>query len=173
MRAADPDVDVVLAEATQTWFPGVAEFNDLARRRREPTRRPAGSQVVVATTASSYDKDDDTWDTSHPNARGEVKIAAAVADGLSEVGVGPPAVRPLPDVPSDRGAAPRSAPSPATASSTLTWTGPPGATAQYVWGRDATSGERWRRLPVPGDRWRPGRRTSSPTDTATGTGCSR
>jgi len=38
---------------------------------------------------------------------------------------------------------------------TLTWTGPPGATAQYVWGRDVTSGERWRRIPfrVAGRQW--------------------
>lgn len=148
LHAVDPEVEVVLAEATQTWFPGVVEFNDLLDDVAAGAD-PSTGQVVVASTAFRYGWDADTWDTSHPNARGEVKIAAAVADGLSEVGVGPPAARPLPAVPVGPR---RGAEVGAVAGDgfmTLTWTGPPGATAQLIWGRDATTNERWRRYPFP------------------------
>lgn len=154
VHGVDPEVDVVLAEATQTWFAGVADFNDLLGDVAAAAD-PSAGQVVVARTASGYDLDADTWDTSHPNAQGEVKIAAAVADSLSELGVGPPATRPLPDPP----VGPRTGAEVAAVAGdgfvTLTWAGPPGATAQYVWGRDVTSGDRWRRLPfrVAGRTW--------------------
>ncbi|MDZ5620563.1 GDSL-type esterase/lipase family protein [Nocardioides sp. HM23] len=148
VHAADLEVDVVLAEATQTWFPGVTEFNDLLDDVASEVDDATG-QVVVARTAARYASDADTWDTSHPNAQGEVKIAAAVADGLSEVGVGPPASRPLPAVP----VGPRSGAEVTAVAGdgfiTLAWTGPPGATAQLVWGRDVTADERWHRFPFP------------------------
>jgi lysophospholipase L1-like esterase len=157
IRAADPTADVVLAEATQTWFGGVSAFNglldDVASEADEP-----GSRVVLARTASRYDQDADTWDNSHPNARGEVKIAAAVADALAGIGVGPPADRPLPavQVGPRTGAELRAVAG--IGAATLTWSGPPGATAQYVWQRDVTQGTRWRRLPlqVAGPTWTAG-----------------
>jgi lysophospholipase L1-like esterase len=154
VRAADPDVDLVLAEATQRWFPGVPAFNTLLDEVASTADEP-GSRVVVAQTATGYDKYDDTWDTSHPNARGEVRIAAAVADGLSGIGIGPPADRPLPVVPlGPRRGAELSADA-GIGAATLRWTGPPGATAQYVWQRDVTRGGPWRRLPsqVTGRSW--------------------
>ena len=154
LHAADPDIEVVLAEATQTWFSGVEEFNDLLDDVAADTDTEAGG-VVAAQTATRYDRDADTWDTSHPNARGEVKIAAAIADGLSAIGVGPPAERPLPAVLVGPRSGARVSAVAGDGFVTLTWTGPPGATAQYVWGRDVTSGERWRRIPfrVAGRQW--------------------
>ncbi|KAA1429059.1 GDSL-type esterase/lipase family protein [Nocardioides antri] len=154
VHAVDPEVDVVLAEATQTWFPGVVGFNGLLHDVAAAADTPTG-RVVVARTAAGYDRDADTWDTSHPNAQGEVKIAAAVADTLSGIGVGPPAARPLPDVP----VGPRTGAEVAAVAGdgyvTLAWAGPSGATAQYVWTRDASSSEPWRRLPfrVTGQSW--------------------
>ena len=55
--------------------------------------------MVVADADVGYDDFSDTWDGAHPNARGELKIAAAVADALHELGIGPLADRPLPTVP--------------------------------------------------------------------------
>jgi lysophospholipase L1-like esterase len=140
-RAADPEVDLVLAEATQHWFTNVPEFNadveDLVALSTDDSR------VTVAHTATDYDKYADTWDTSHPNARGEVRIAAAVADSLAAIGVGPPAARPLVMPPVGPRTPPVVRATPADGSVQLTWTDPPGATSEYIWGRDATVGEAW------------------------------
>lgn len=156
-RSAKPTVDVVLAEATQHWFAGVPELN-AGLDEVAASSTSADSAVVVADTATGYQPGPDTWDNSHPNARGEVRIAAAVADSLHLLGVGPPAARPLalPQVGPRTGAwlSARAG----DGSAELQWTGPPGATAQYVWLRDRTLGEPWRRLPVPvtGSSWSTG-----------------
>ena len=57
------------------------------------------SRVVLADAAAGYDESQDTFDGAHPNSHGELKIAAAVEDALSEIGIGTPADRPLPDLP--------------------------------------------------------------------------
>lgn len=153
-RSADPGVPIVLAEVTQTWFGGVPDLNS-----RLPAVAAAESAVapgvVVADTDAGYDHFTHTWDGSHPNAVGEAMIAAAVADALSTLDVGPPASRAFAQIPLGPRVAPRLAATPADGGATLSWTGPPGATAQYVWLRDVTAGEEWRRLPfpVPGSTW--------------------
>ena len=154
VREAAPTTSVVLAEATQTWFPTVPAFNELLAEVAGTADQPA-ARVALARTAADYDRDADTWDNSHPNARGEVKIAAAVADALSEIGVGPPADRPLPVVRVGPRTGARLSATARVRGARLTWRGPPGATAQYVWQRDLTRGKRWRRLPltVDGRRW--------------------
>ena len=152
-RSADPTVDLVLAEATQHWFTSVPEFNAALASLEDLSTEE--SRVVLARTSVGYARDADTWDTSHPNARGEVRIAAAVADSMHVLGIGPAAVRPLVLPP----VGPRTAAVVEAVAGdgaiTLTWSGPPGATAQYVWGRDVTAGERWQRLPWPvtGSSW--------------------
>lgn len=97
-RSANADVDMVLGEVAQTWVAGALELNarlhEIAAELDSPQAR-----VVVAETADGFFRRRDTYDNSHPNARGEVKIAAAVADALSRTGLGAPAVRPLPSVP--------------------------------------------------------------------------
>lgn len=121
----------MLAEATQTWSPGVPDFN-----ARLPQLAAAasltGAPVVVADADTGYDAFAHTWDEAHPNAAGEVRIAAAVADALAGLGVGPPASRPLPVVPLGPRLAPLLRAVPGDGAATLTWTGPPGATAQLV-----------------------------------------
>ncbi|NYJ01053.1 lysophospholipase L1-like esterase [Nocardioides thalensis] len=153
-RTADPTVDVVLAEATQSWFPAVPELN--ARLRSVAAAATTdGSRVVVAATAAGHDALADTWDGSHPNARGEVRIAWAVADALHGLGVGPAADRAVPFPPVGPRSGARLSAVPRDASATLAWTGPPGATSQYVWVRDVTAGQAWTRLPfrVAGGAW--------------------
>ncbi len=58
----------------------------------------AESPVVVARVADGYVPSRDNWDEAHPNARGEVRIAAAFADALAEpLRVGRTYRRPLPE----------------------------------------------------------------------------
>lgn len=94
IRQGNPDVKVVLAAATQSWFADVPEFNEGLETLAPSLSTPA-SPVVFADVASGYEVGENTWDGSHPNARGEVRIAASVADALASIGVGPPAERPL------------------------------------------------------------------------------
>ena len=151
-RAEDPTVDLVLAEATQTWREGVPEFNSRLDVLADELATDTSSVVSADTDDDAnpdggYDEYADTWDTAHPNARGEVKIAAAVADALSTMGIGPAATRPLPTVPLGPRSAPVLAVTPGDRAATLSWAGPPGATGVYVWVRDVTKGEPWQRLP--------------------------
>jgi lysophospholipase L1-like esterase len=153
-RSADPGVKMVLAEGTQTWFSGVPEFNS-----QLPDVAEAASAVepgvVVADTDDGYERFGHTWDQSHPNAVGEAMIAAAVVDALATLDIGPPASRPIAAVPLGPRVAPLLAATPGDGGATLSWTGPPGATAQFVWLRDLTAGDAWHRLPWPvtGSAW--------------------
>jgi lysophospholipase L1-like esterase len=153
-RSVDPAVQMVLAEATQSWFPGAPEFNALLPEVAASASAEAPG-VVVADTGSGHDRYAHTWDESHPNAVGEAMIAAGVADALATLGIGPPASRPLPEVPLGPRVAPLLAATPGDGGATLSWTSPPGATAEFVWLRDVTAGEGWRRLPwsVTGSVW--------------------
>lgn len=153
-----PDVDVIIGEVTQTWmtFDGTpkahtlnAALPDLAARLSTPA-----SRVRVARTADGY-VEADTYDSSHPAASGEMKIAAAVADALHDLGVGRAFPRPLASVPS----APRGPLSisvtPQVHAAALAWSPVPGATSYDV--SRAVSGE-----------WRLIRRTTDTTMTAAG-----
>lgn len=141
-RSADPGVHVVLAEATQHWFSGVPAFN-AALGGVASELSTVDAPVVVARTADGYDAERDTWDNSHPNARGEVRIAAAVADALADLDVGGPAARPLDLPPVGSRQAPTAAVTAADEAVRLTWTGPPGATRHLLWSRDVTTDGAW------------------------------
>jgi lysophospholipase L1-like esterase len=141
-RSADPDVDVVLSEITQTWFSGAAELNALLADGAAELDS-VDSRVVLADTDSGYTQVGHTFDSSHPNALGEVLIAAAVGDSLADLGIGTPPGRPLPVVP----LGPR-IPSVLSGSlddrnATLSWTRSPGAATSELSMRDATAGSDW------------------------------
>ncbi|MBZ5736891.1 GDSL-type esterase/lipase family protein [Nocardioides mangrovi] len=145
-QAADPGVDVVLGQLSQSWIAGVPAYDDglAALAERGSTD---DSRVVVAQAPADYVEDVDTWDPAHPSAQGEVKIAASVADALAGLGIGDDYPRPLPavePVPLESGEL-TGAPAPGAA--VLTWTLPPGATTTIVWVRDVTTGEDWQRRP--------------------------
>ena len=78
-RSADPDVDLVLSEITQTWFSGAPELNALLAEGVYQMDSPE-SRVVLADADSGYTRSEHTFDGSHPNAQGEAMIAAAVGD---------------------------------------------------------------------------------------------
>ncbi|ATL25636.1 putative sugar acetyltransferase [Streptomyces formicae] len=57
------------------------------------------SPVTVAETAAEFLAGDHTWDGTHPNPNGELRIAAAFADAMaSRFGIGARYPRPYPDV---------------------------------------------------------------------------
>jgi lysophospholipase L1-like esterase len=143
-RAANPSVKVVLCHLTATWIAGVDQFNDLLDAAA-PGWSTSQSPVAVADTdagfvTSSQTVLGDTWDTVHPDARGEVKIAAAVSDALARLGIGTAYPRPLPAVPLGPRSAATVAATPGDGVADLTWTDPPGADSERVWLRDVTAG---------------------------------
>lgn len=151
-RSADPDVDVVLADLPQTWFDGVTELNDLLA---ETATQLDGvdSSVAIAHTAPGFTRSGHTYDGAHPNAQGEVVIAAAVADPLAALGVGAPAERPLPTVPVGPRIASALVGDVARGRVTLTWTRSPGARTTVVQRRDLTEGGSWVEVHQDDDLW--------------------
>jgi GDSL-like Lipase/Acylhydrolase family len=112
--------------------------------RRSPiavTAAPAGYSASATACA-------DTWDGTHPNAPGELKIASAVAGTLhSAFGLGAAYPRPLPQVPAGPQPPPLLTAQAAAGAVRLGWTASPGATGYWVW-RHAP-GQQWSRLPLP------------------------
>jgi len=145
-QAADPDLAVVLGEVTQTWL---AEAGPPARALNRALPSLAGrlttetSAVVVAEVAAGYTRSH-TYDDTHPTAAGEVRIAAAVADSLAELGVGVAYPRPLGAVRPTPSRAPVVTASPGPRRVTLRWRAAPGATGYAV---SYSDGGRWRALP--------------------------
>ncbi|WP_410614457.1 fibronectin type III domain-containing protein [Amycolatopsis sp. lyj-109] len=144
----------------------VADFN--ARLRRTAGElSTADSQVSVAETGQDIVPQADLWDGAHPNAQGEVKIAAAFADSLaSTLSVGTPYPRPYPPVPLGPQVEPRLTATPGNGQADLSWPLSPGATGYYVHTKDVTAGETtFTRLPFPvlGPMWTAGLLTNGHT----------
>jgi lysophospholipase L1-like esterase len=152
-HAGDPAVDVVLAEIVQTWVPGAAAVNDHLHQAAAEIDDPS-ARVLVAETADGFGRRHDTYDGTHPSARGEVVIASAVADGLARLGIGLPAPRPEPTVP----VGPRM---PVAVKGAvrhggvrLTWSPSPGADSYRVLYRRPAVSRRWSVVgDTPGRRW--------------------
>ncbi|MXM68042.1 hypothetical protein GR925_32560 [Streptomyces sp. HUCO-GS316] len=90
-RAANPRVRMVLlpvipnvrAESDSAFAAQVARFNELlAKTAADLDERR--SPLLLASPPESYDIHRDTYDGTHPNARGEHKIAAAFADAMHQ-----------------------------------------------------------------------------------------
>ncbi|MDE3721648.1 GDSL-type esterase/lipase family protein [Nocardiopsis sp. N85] len=106
-RKGNPDVRIVLSEALPIAYadndPGFAlrlyAYNMLVREVADDmsTDRSPVISLDIA-DREDWDVEADTYDGTHPNAHGEIKIAAAFADVLAEAyGVGEPYTRPLPE----------------------------------------------------------------------------
>lgn len=107
-RASNPDIRVVLAEALPIALndsdDGFAlrmyAYNKLVRSVAADMSTDS-SPVISLNVAGqeNWDVAADTYDGTHPNTDGELKIAAAFADALSDgYGIGPGYPRPLPIV---------------------------------------------------------------------------
>lgn len=153
VRAVDPGIDVVFSTIPSSRDEP-REYNELLRSA-VPTWSAGSSQVTLADPGAGWDDVRLTYDGVHPNAIGEQRIAARVADALAGLGVGAGAVLPERTLP----LGPRS---PATLEVServgevqLAWQLPPGATHVFVWERDVTAKAPWRRLPfgLAGPTW--------------------
>ncbi|MDE3720982.1 GDSL family lipase [Nocardiopsis sp. N85] len=116
----------------------IARFNmgvvDLAGRLTS-----AASPVVIARVADGYAPAHDNWDGAYPNGRGQLRIAAAFADALSNpLGVGPAHPRPLPDAEVGPRVAPEPEPEETDEGLLLAWETVPGATDYRVTQRRVT-----------------------------------
>lgn len=146
-RAVDPEIDLIFGALPQTWFEAAATYNDLLRGTAEELSTDA-SPIVVADTDEDFTIKVDTWDTAHPTAQGEVKLAAAMADALARIGVGTPYPRPLPPVVNGPREAGRLSAEARDGAVELSWTDPVGSRANYIEMRDLTEGQEWTQLPA-------------------------
>ena len=104
-------------------------------------------RVLVATTAAGYDDLQDTWDGAHPNARGELKIAAAFENALHQVNGAFPVADPIPTVPLGPRIPPVLTATAQLRAVRLDWVRSPGSQKSEIWQRDLTTGEVWHRVP--------------------------
>ncbi|MBE3002034.1 GDSL family lipase [Nocardiopsis sp. HNM0947] len=108
-RAGNPNLRVVLAEAVPIALADsddgfalrVYAYNEIVREVAEDMSTKASPVISLdVANAEKWDVETDTYDGTHPNADGELKIAAAFADALSRgYGIGPGYPRPLPITP--------------------------------------------------------------------------
>jgi hypothetical protein len=134
--------------ADATFLAAAADLNtrfDAVARELATTT----SAISIASPEQGYDTTLDSYDGVHPNASGELRIAAAFADALSStLHIGAPARRPLPAVPIGPQTVPTLQALPLDRAAQLSWTSAPGATGYFIWMRNATKGEASTRLPL-------------------------
>lgn len=145
-RAGNPGLDIVLTTVPAAANSRITLYNQALPGVVEELSTP-DQQLVLANLPSWSGN---TWDGLHPNAMGEVAIAAEVADALNELN---PAVFPRPvDEPSPQ-LGPRVAPTLNTELAAgnavkLTWTLPPGGDRTQIFVRDVTAGATWSATPA-------------------------
>lgn len=138
-RAGNPGVDIVLTTVPSTTT-GNLYNAQLPTVVSQKNGIPSASEKVVLATIPSWS--DHSWDGLHPDAVGEVSIAAAIDDALHAIN---PALFARPAVLATPAIGPRfpAALSAATAGDNkvqLDWTYPPGADRARVWARNANGG---------------------------------
>jgi hypothetical protein len=147
-RAAQPHIKIVLGfllpdiftQASATFAASVATYNAMisATASRLTT---ASSPIVVAHDRIGFSVAADTWDGTHPNANGEVRIAAGFADALAgRFRLGRLYPVPFPVLPIGPLTQPQltAAPSATAGSVVMSWTLAPGASSYDVYVEDLT-----------------------------------
>lgn len=113
----------------------------------------AASPIAVAQDGTDIDVAADLWDGTHPNANGEVKIAAGFADALaSQFQLGSAYPTPFPVLPTGPLTNPQLTvtPSATAGQAVLSWTLAPGADGYYVYQKNVTQGDTtFTKLPWP------------------------
>jgi hypothetical protein len=158
-RAARPDIRIVLGlippdihERKAAFAASVASYNrtiSSTAARLSTTESP----IAVASDGSGISVAADLWDGTHPNANGDIKIAAAFADILaSRFHLGQPYPKSYPVLPTGPLIHPRLTvrPSSKARQAVLTWTLAPGANSYVIYFKDVTSRDTgFTRLPYP------------------------
>jgi len=147
-RAARPHIRIVLGlippdihqQTNPTFAASVASYNRTIASTASQLST-AGSPIAVARDATGINVATDLWDGTHPNANGEIKIAAALADALaSRFHLGSAYPRPLPVLPVGplRHSRLSVTPSARAGRAKLSWTLVPGAESYFVYVKDVT-----------------------------------
>ena len=159
-RSARPHLRIVLGLIppnvheldNPTLAANLAGYNTTISQTAAQLSTPA-SPIAIARDGAHINVAADLWDGTHPNANGEIKIAAAFADVLaSRFHLGAAYPTPFPVLPTGPVIPPRLT---VTASVTprqakLSWTQSPGAESYYIFVEDQSRlGSTWTRLPLP------------------------
>ena len=159
-RAARPHIRIVLGlvppdihQQTDPAFAArIASYNHTISSTASQLST-IGSPVAVARDGTGINIAADLWDGTHPNANGEVKIAAAFADVLAgRFHLGRAYPRPFPVLPTGPLSRTRLlvTPSGTAGDATLSWSLAPGANDYNVYLKDVTRREtKFRQLPWP------------------------
>ena len=159
-RAARPHIRIVLGlippdihQRTDPAFAAsIASYNHTISSTASQLST-ARSPIAVARDGTGINVAADLWDGTHPNANGEIKIAAAFADVLAaRFYLGSAYPRPFPILATGPLIQPRLTvtPSGIAGRAKLSWTPVPGADGYYVYLKDVTRREtKFRRLPWP------------------------
>jgi hypothetical protein len=150
-RAAKPHIRIVLGlippdihqRTNPAFAAGVTSYNHTISSTASQLSR-SRAPIAVARDGADINIATDLWDGTHPNANGEIKIAAAFADVLaSRFHLGGAYPRPYPVLPTGPLIKPRLTVMPAgrTGQAKLSWTHVPGAESYYVYLRDLTRGQ--------------------------------
>lgn len=159
-RAARPNLRIVLGlippniheQTNPALAANLASYNALIAQTAAQLSTPA-SPIAVARDGAHISVAADLWDGTHPNANGEVRIAAAFADVLaSRFHLGTPYPMPFPVLPTGPLTSPHLTVTPSVIphQAKLSWTLAPGAESYYVYLSDSSrAGRTWTRLPLP------------------------
>jgi hypothetical protein len=150
-RAARPRIRIVFGlippdihqETSPAFHASIAAYN-YTISTTAARLSTASSPIAVAHDGAGIHVAADLWDGTHPNANGEVKIAAGFADALaSRFHVGRAYPTPLPVLPTGPLTQPQltARPSSTAGQVVLSWTPAPGANGYYVYLADVTRGD--------------------------------
>jgi hypothetical protein len=159
-RTARPNIRIVLGlippdihQQTDPAFAAyVAAYNQTISSTASQLST-AASPIAVAQDGTDINVAADLWDGTHPNANGEVKIAAGFADALaSQFQLGSAYPTPFPVLPTGPLTHPQLTvtPSATAGQALLSWTLAPGANGYYVYQKNVTQGDTtFTKLPWP------------------------
>jgi lysophospholipase L1-like esterase len=149
IRGANPGATVVMVTLPTTQMPDTVPDYNSRLAALVPTWSTSESPVVLADAMRDWAGVSDTWDGWHPNAMGEMHVAADIEDAFHAIGLGAAAERPIPQVPLGPTVPPTLAVQTGDGAATLSWVSPPGADREYVWYRDVTGDGAWTLLADP------------------------
>jgi hypothetical protein len=158
-RAARPHIRIVFGlippdihqQTNPAFAASVASYNNTISSTAAQLST-AESPIAVAQDGTGINVAADLWDGTHPNANGEIKIAAAFANVLaSRFRLGSAYPKPYPVLPTGPLTQPRLT---VTAARTagrakLSWTLVPGAESYFIYVQDVSRGQNFRRLAFP------------------------
>jgi hypothetical protein len=159
-RAARPRIRIVFGlippdihqQTSPAFAASIASYNQTISATAAQLSTTA-SPIAVAQDSAGINVAADLWDGTHPNANGEVKIAAGFADALaSKFHLGRAYPRPLPVLPTGPLTQPRLTVTPSSTAGqvVLSWTLAPGANGYFVYLADVTRGDpAFTKLPWP------------------------